>query len=244
MSEITKTEAIVLSKVNYGDTSKISDIFTYDFGRISVIIKGGRSKNTKVGLAIDQLNIVNVVFYKKETRDIQIVSHVDIVSHFPGIKNDFEKLKYCYAIIELIKNFTIEHEIHHKLYKGTKRILELIDSSIEHPAILFLRYFIFFIDEIGYEIQVDNCSICHSKISINQEYAFDDTKGIVCQNCRELTNNLTNFPTELFNLLYCLKNGKSVATFDDKTIKSLLVILEDFLRRHVQTYKGLNSLKL
>ena len=34
MSEILKTEAIVLSKMNYGDSSMISSLFTEELGRI------------------------------------------------------------------------------------------------------------------------------------------------------------------------------------------------------------------
>ena len=42
MSEIIKTEAIVLNKINYGDTSMIASFFTKDYGRLSGILKGGR----------------------------------------------------------------------------------------------------------------------------------------------------------------------------------------------------------
>ena len=43
MSEIIKTEAMVLTKMDYGDTSKIVSLYTKDFGKLSAIIKGGRS---------------------------------------------------------------------------------------------------------------------------------------------------------------------------------------------------------
>ena len=49
MSEIIKTEAVVLSKMNYGDSSNIASLFTEDLGKISVIIKGARTVKSKYG---------------------------------------------------------------------------------------------------------------------------------------------------------------------------------------------------
>ena len=49
MSEIIKTEAVVLSKLNYGDSSSIASLFTEDFGKLSVIVKGARSPKSKYG---------------------------------------------------------------------------------------------------------------------------------------------------------------------------------------------------
>ena len=86
MSEIIKTEAIVLNKINYGDTSMIASFYTREFGRMSGILKGGRSSKSRIGSAVNPLNHIEIVFYKKDTREIQLVSGASIISHFPGIK--------------------------------------------------------------------------------------------------------------------------------------------------------------
>lgn len=97
MSEIIKTEAIVLNKIKYGDTSMIATLYTKDFGKLSGIIKGGRSSKSKIGSAVDQLNHLEIILYKKDTREVQLISNASIISHFPGIKNEFKKLQYALA---------------------------------------------------------------------------------------------------------------------------------------------------
>ena len=47
MSEILKTEAVVLSKMNYSDTSIIASLFTEESGKISAIIKGARTAKSR-----------------------------------------------------------------------------------------------------------------------------------------------------------------------------------------------------
>ena len=121
MSEIIKTEAVVLSKLNYGDSSSIASLFTEDLGKISVIIKGARSPKSKYGKIVDPLNYLSVVLYKKESREIQLLSGADIIEHFPAIKNDLNKLEYAYAVVELVKNLLAEHEVNRKIFKGTDK---------------------------------------------------------------------------------------------------------------------------
>jgi DNA repair protein RecO (recombination protein O) len=74
MSEILKTEAFVLSKLNYGDTSSIVSLYTKDSGKISAIIKGARSPKSKMGMIIDPLNFLEIILYKKDSREVQLIS--------------------------------------------------------------------------------------------------------------------------------------------------------------------------
>ena len=61
MSEIIKTEAVVLSKMDYRDSSNIALLFTEDLGKVSVIVKGARSDKSKYGRIVDPLNYLSIV---------------------------------------------------------------------------------------------------------------------------------------------------------------------------------------
>ena len=86
MSDIVKTEAVVLSKINYGDTSSIVSLYTESDGKISAIVKGGRTQKSKLGKIIDPLNHLQIIIYKKNSRDVQLLTSADLVSHFVNIK--------------------------------------------------------------------------------------------------------------------------------------------------------------
>ncbi|MDY0082086.1 MAG: DNA repair protein RecO, partial [Ignavibacteriaceae bacterium] len=159
MSEIIKTDAVVLSKLNYGDTSSIVALYTETDGKISVIVKGGRSPKSKVGKIFDPLNHLQIIIYKKNTRDVQILSDANLISHFVNLKEDLNALKYGFAIVELVKNLTVEHEVNQKLFKGLIKILNLINDKKENPAYLFGRFLLFFLSELGYDLSIDKCSV-------------------------------------------------------------------------------------
>jgi DNA repair protein RecO (recombination protein O) len=243
MSEIIKTEAIVLSKINYGDTSSIASLYTEDCGKISVIIKGGRNPKSKIGMVVDPLNHLQIIFYKKETRDIQFLSGAEIISYFPRLKEDLNSLKYSYAVIELVKNLSPDDEPNAKIFKGVVRILSLLDSSNEKAGIIFGRFFLFFVSEIGYKIELDKCSVCSTKDLRNKILGYNFDRGLLCKKCRkEHIDNYEIFP-ELFDYLICLITNKSILSLGDLTIRSANNFFETYLKFHIHDYKGIQSLK-
>ena len=243
MSEIIKTEAVVLSKINYGDSSIIASVYTKDSGKMSVIIKGGRSPKSKMGMIFDPLNHLEIVFYNKESRDVQLVSGAEIISHFHHLKEDLEKLKYSYAIIELVKNLSPESEFNLKIFKGIVRILSLFDSSDERPEILFGRFFLFFIEEVGYELQLFKCSVCGKDDLKNKILGYNYDRGLLCEDCKtEIINNY-EINSELFDYFDCLKTNNSIQSVENNTIKSANNFFENYLKFHISNFKGIQSLK-
>ncbi|MHB9014099.1 MAG: DNA repair protein RecO [Ignavibacteriaceae bacterium] len=243
MSEIIKTEAVVLSKLNYGDTSYIISLYTKELGKISAIVKGARSPKSKLGLITDPVNHLQVVLYKKDTRELQIISSADLLSNFTELKSDFDKLKYSQAIIELVKKLTAEHEINSRLFHGIVRILELLNSSDEEPNILFGRFFLFFIEELGYEVSLERCSVCGRSIEPDAGVSFNFGTGILCHVCRKEKAESYIFTPELFNYLYCLKSRKKIEV-KEKLADKAISFLENYLRYHVPDFKGIQSLQI
>lgn len=243
MSEIIKTEAVVLSKMNYGDSSNIATLFTEELGKLSVIVKGGRSPKSKYGKVVDPLNYLQVVLYKKESREVQLLSGADMILHYPSIKSDLTKLSYAYAVIELVKNLIVEHETNRKLFKGIVKILERINSGDENAQISFGRFFFFFLKEIGYEIQIDSCAICGKPVNSNPVFYHRD-KGLICGLCKNSVVDIYDINMELLIYLNCLKNNESADNFSNQIIQKSLVFMENHLKYHVPDFKEISSLKL
>lgn len=243
MAEILKSGAVVIGKLNYGDTSKIAVFFTEKYGKLSAIIKGARSPKSKIGAAIDLLNHIDIVFYKKENRDLQFVSQVDLKNNFRKIKDDLEKLKYSSAILELVRNTTLEYEEHPKLFRGLVRILELINSD-QNPKINFAKFFVFLLSEIGYELQFKKCSLCGRELEENEYVFFNFETGFMCEECSQDRLVNMDFSAELFNLLNCLSYKSREYNYNDRDLEKLIIFLEKYLSYHLPEFKKIKSLSL
>jgi DNA repair protein RecO (recombination protein O) len=241
MSEIVKTEAFVLGKIDFRDSSNIASLFTKNFGRLQVIVKGAKSSKNKIGLAIDPPNHLSIIMYKKDGRDLQLLTSVDIISHYPLLKSELEKLKYSYAILELIRNLTPENEHNLKLYNGLERIFYLLDTSEENPKILFARFFMFFLTEIGYELQLDECKSCGRSNISGQSLSYNYELGIICSNCKGKYLESFSINSELFECLICLKKNKSLKNIKDETVERANKFMELYVKYHISDFKGIQS---
>jgi DNA repair protein RecO (recombination protein O) len=243
MSEIIKTEAVVLSKMDYRDTSNIISLYTKDFGKLSAILKGGRSPKSKKGYTADPPNHIQVVLYKKDTRELQLLSSADLITHFSRVKENLEKLKYTFAILELVKKLVPENEENLRLFNGLVRIFNLLDSSDEKPKILFGRFFLFFLKEIGYEVQLKKCASCGKSKLKDESLSYNFDLGILCIKCS--SNHRIDFQIsqELFNYLICLKQNNNADIFRDFTSDRAIVFLERYLSYLVPDFKGFQAFK-
>lgn len=244
MSDIIKTEAIVLSKINYGDTSSIVSLYSESEGKISAILKGGRSPKSKIGKIVDPLNHLQIIIYKKNTRDIQILSSADLISHFVKIKENLESLKYAFAIIELVKTLSVDDEPNKKLFKGLIKILNYLEIDKEPATVLFGKFLLFFISELGYDLAIDKCGICGKQNKPNGAVGFDLEIGFVCADCLQSHSGLQYISAELFNYLFCLKNNKIVETISIDLANKFDLLLEQYLKHHLPDFKGIQSLKI
>lgn len=244
MTEINKSEAILLKKTKFGDTSLVVQLYTKEFGRISAIIKGARSPKSKIGSRIDLINQVEVVLYNKTEKDLQLVTQVNLINHFPKIKEDLDKLKYASAVCEVILKLTPEHDINDKIYRGSIRILSLINQSENSAVFLFAQYLLFFIKEIGFEISIEYCSNCGNKIENSSGNAFNYGSGIICENCNEDKMLSFQLSEELFNLLKCLSIKNDKISYNKKDVENIIFILEKFLVFHNPDFKAIKSLQI
>lgn len=241
MSEIVKTEAVVLSKMDYRDSSNILSLYTKDFGKLSVIHKGARSSGSKKGFIAEPLNHLQIIIYRKDSRDLQLLSGADLVSHFSHIKENLDKLKYSLAILELVKNLTPENETNEKIFKGLVRILFLMDTSDESPNIIFGRFFLFFLKEIGYAIQLNKCSSCQKDLMNGSNLGYNFELGIFCGICSKDYRIDFKLSQELFNYLHCLKQNKERGSFKNFTADRAIIFMERHLKFHIPDYKGIIS---
>ncbi len=107
---IIKTEAFVLKSFRYGESSRITTLFTREFGKISVIARGIRNHKSKMSGIIEMMNHISAVIYYKETRELQYVSSAELIHSYDLILKDIEKMSYAFRMIELVSKYLTNHD--------------------------------------------------------------------------------------------------------------------------------------
>lgn len=244
MSEIIKTEAVVIRKADHGDSSKILSLYTKDHGRISVIAKGIKSPKSKLNSRLEIFNNVEVVIYSKSSRNIQLISGADIIKVYNSLTEDLDRYQYAAAILELFNTLIHEHEKNEKLYKGLIRILSLLNDSKNDSQFLFVKFFFFLVNEIGYAIELKKCNNCHKELVNEGGVFYNHTEGILCSDCSEGHMINFEFSKELFNLVICLSYKNTECNYTKQDLDLLIMFLEKHVAYHVDGFRSLKSLKI
>jgi DNA repair protein RecO (recombination protein O) len=161
---IHKVEAIVLRSMDYQETSKILTLFTREFGSLGVIVKGARKNRNKFGASLEPLAHITAVIYKKETRDLQLLTDADLIASFPQIQKDFEKLFLSLSILELVYIVTRHREQNELLFDLLVGTLEVIEHATKSIVLLFYYFETRLIWLLGFQPSLDECILCHRKI--------------------------------------------------------------------------------
>ena len=75
---IFSTNAIVLNYKKFSDTSLICNLYSKDYGKFSIIAKGARSLKNPHGAILQPLNYIDIVYYYKEKRSMQLLKEATI----------------------------------------------------------------------------------------------------------------------------------------------------------------------
>jgi len=97
---ITKVEGMIISETPYGDTSKIINIFTKEYGIIGVMCKGAKSMKSRLRALTMKFTYGSFYIYYKEDK-LSILKDVDILEDFKTIKNDIILISYLNYLTEL-----------------------------------------------------------------------------------------------------------------------------------------------
>lgn len=171
-------EGIVISEINYSESSKILNVFTKEYGIIGVISKGCRNIKSQLRSVSQRLTYgMFNIYYKKD--GLSTLTGVDIINDFEFIKMDISKISYASYILELSSQVYKESEnsdIYDLCISALKRINEGY-NMMAITNIIELKY----LDYLGVKPSVDGCYKCGSKDDIVT--ISSSAGGYVCKKC-------------------------------------------------------------
>ena len=138
---LTKTEAIILRTVRYGDSSLIIKSFSRDAGVLSFI--ASLSRKSKSGLKnslLQPLNQIEAVYYSKAKGDLKRLKEVRMAYNYSAIPFEAEKTCVGIFIAEVLQHLLQEEEPHPELFDYLQNGLRLLDASEKSIANFHLAF--------------------------------------------------------------------------------------------------------
>jgi DNA repair protein RecO (recombination protein O) len=187
---IVTTEAVVLRAMKFRDTSKIVSLYTRDFGRLAILAKGARTRTSRFGAALEPMSHVSAVFYRKERRDIHLLSQCDLINGFRRIPDSMERMAAGLEVVELVSGVTHDEEANRELFELLTTTLGAIEHATNNTGNALYYFELRLARILGFQTGFHRCLGCGAEL--NEEAlgtagtAFlPDRGGCLCPSCRE-----------------------------------------------------------
>ena len=173
--------AFILQHRPYRESCVLLEVFTRDFGIVSILAKGVRKEKSKMAGVLQPFSLLKFSYLDKN--ELKLLIHAEYINGY-----SLQGLSlYCgFYINELVQKFLHKHDPHPHLFFLYKVCLEaLLESkNIEQN----LRYFeLDLLNEVGYGVQLDIEQIGNCEIESQRRYKFisgtglvEDSNGYVC----------------------------------------------------------------
>lgn len=173
---LVTTEAIVLRSRKQGDTSKIVSLYSRDYGLVDVIAKGAREMKSKFGSALEPFNCAKVIFYKKEGRDLYLLSGAETALALRNLQSDLEHIEAATRVAELLLRSQNHEECHPELYALVKQTLLVMSECKDAVSVLpiLFAYYLQYIHFAGFAMKLKT-----KGIDPNARHYFDIESGEV-----------------------------------------------------------------
>jgi DNA repair protein RecO (recombination protein O) len=199
---VQKTYAFVLRSIDWKETSKITGLFTRDFGKVNVIAKGARRSNSRYRGLLESLNLIEVVIYFSPKRDLQTLGDISLDSSFNRIRGDLQKTGYALGILELVDIFFPYGNPDTAFFDFCKNIFYTLEVSSD-DLVIFWYFLLKIASYLGFKPEFTICRKC-SNSAVNHETYFSMSEGsVICAHCIKTGENLIKLSkVDIDNLLY------------------------------------------
>ncbi len=178
---IYKTEAIVLNKYDFRETSVIANFYTRDFGKISGLLKGIRKEPKKFASALEPCSYNDIIFYKKSNTTLHLISQCDIKDNFDGIRVNMLKFGVSSVILELLHTICLAEDTNEDIFNLSLSCLKELEKNWDADKIMMI-FKIKILALSGFKPHFDSCVCCSSKI-IGQAKFSIILGGLLCMSC-------------------------------------------------------------
>ena len=163
--------AFILHGRDFRDTSRLLDVFSLDFGRVTLVAKGARSARSKLQGVLEPFSPLIISWSGKG--DVQTLTGAESVKSSINLQG--KQVMSAYYINELLQRLMTAHDPHPELFEIYKKTLE---NFLEDDEELVLRRFEKqLLAEIGYGLSLDVEAENGTALINNELYYYDLERG-------------------------------------------------------------------
>jgi DNA repair protein RecO (recombination protein O) len=231
-----KTEALILNRRDFRETSLIAEFYTRDYGRLSGLLKGGRAESQKFASPLEPFSYNEIIFYPRDTSSLYLVGQCDLKDNFNLIRRDIKRVGLASLICELISAVMPVEDKNEEVFNLALNCLQEL-GPCPAPERLMTVFKIKLLSLSGFKPHFDSCVSCGERIILRCRFSLR-LGGLLCQHCAgKDTASRTIFRGTVASILHIEKNELAHGLklgLNPQIKKELELVLDSFLEFHLE----------
>jgi DNA repair protein RecO (recombination protein O) len=193
------TDAIVLTRFDYGEADRVLTLITPSYGKLKVIAKGVRRPSSRLGGSLEPFAELRVSLVRGRTFDV--VTQVAVVHAWLRLRDSLESTATAWYVAELADRSLEERHPAEPLYALLRRTNELLDAGLA-PGRAARWYEMRLADELGVRPECDRCVECDRILERTDRVRWVPALGgVLCERHAGPTHDAAGLSTDALRLL-------------------------------------------
>lgn len=137
------TEAIILKKYRYSETSAIVKMLAEDTGRLDCIANGLYRKHSRFNAPLESLGNCRIRYFFKPNKNLYRLISADQIYYPYGITEDYEKYRLSQKIIKAVYRWSVTSDTASLIYSMTKRSIFEMERTAG-PQRVYIKFLVNF----------------------------------------------------------------------------------------------------
>ncbi len=213
-----RSQAIILSRRDFGESDRLLTLFTPERGKIRAIAKGARKPQGKLSGHVELFARSDVMIHRG--RSLDVISQAELIEPYRGLREDLHRSAYANYVAELLDRFTADEDISQvHLFELLHHTLARVADASD-PRLAARYYELRLLDLVGFRPELRTCVLTRAELLPETQFFSNEEGGVVSRAA-------------------AAQAGSALASLDFETLKILR-----HLQRSADDYRQVASLRL
>lgn len=226
------TDAIVLRRYPFRETSITLTCLTREFGKLKGLIKGIRATPNRHRSPMEPLTVNRIVFYDTRTSQLHLISQCELLDSLSGLQRDLETMQTAALFVELLDQLVPLEEPQPGIYQLTKDAFERLALGTTDQAAVESYFILRLLRLAGFQPRLEECAGCTAPAHDRAHWSARQG-GLLCVRCLHQDPKAPVIPADVLHAFTVLSESHHVPSLGPEVTGTVRRRLDEFLRWHI-----------
>lgn len=172
-----RTQAIILSRRDFGESDRLLTLFTPERGKIRAIAKGARKPQAKLSGHVELFARSDLMIHRG--RSLDIIIQAELIDPYLGLREDLSRSAYASYVAELLDRFTADEDVSQsELFELLHLTLGRVADAAD-PRLATRYYEIHLLDLVGFRPELTACVATRAQLLPEAQFFSNEEGGAV-----------------------------------------------------------------